>query len=172
MNKLFLTILLMSTIWSCNPAKIAARKDAVAVDRVKGSRALISQIAPIVNDLFPCNSDSVLIVKSDTIIHYDTTQNFYHYQDSVFKVDTIVKRIVITRYIHDSIKITTDSKQRAKIDAETIANLNTALSAANQSVIDAEKATKKADKWLWWFIGACVAFVASNGFWIYSKFKV
>ena len=77
--------IILALLYSCNPVKIAAHKDVAAVDRVKGSRNLINQIAPIVNDLFPCNRDTVIKIKSDTIIHYDTTQNFYHYEDSVYR---------------------------------------------------------------------------------------
>lgn len=167
---LCLFILLMM-FFGCNPSKVAARKDVAAVERVKGSRALINQIAPIVNDLFPCNRDSVIITKSDTVIHYDTTQSFFHYEDSVFKTDTLRLKIVITRTIHDTTKIVTDSKQRAAIDGQTIANLNIALSASSQSVIDADKETKSAKQWLWWFIGALVCGIVSNIAWVYFKFK-
>lgn len=157
---------------SCNIEKIAIRKDAKAVDRVKGSRTLIDKIAPIINELYPCNRDTVIKIKSDTVTHYDTTNTFTHYTDSINKTDTVLRKIVITKTIHDTIKIVTDSKQRAAIDGVTISTLNTALSASNQAVIDAEGATRKADKWLWWFIGAIVLLVGSNGIWIYSKFKL
>ena len=163
-------LLLLST--GCNSEKVAMRKDLRAVDRVKGSRNLINQIAPIVNDLFPCNRDSVIITKSDTIIHYDTTQSFFHYEDSIFKIDTLRLKIIITRTIHDTTRIFTDSKQRAAIDGQTIANLNIALSANNQAVIDADNFTKKAEKWVWWFIGACVVGIGSNIAWAYFKFKI
>ena len=168
---IFILILLL-TMTSCNPSKVAAHKDAQAVDRVKGSRNLINQIAPIVNDLFPCNRDSIFITKSDTVIHYDTTQSFFHYEDSIFKTDTLRLKIVITKTIHDTTKIVTDSKQRAAIDGQTIANLNFALSASNQAVIDADNFTKKAEKWVWWFIGACVVGIGSNIAWAYLKFKI
>ena len=70
---IFILILLL-TGTSCNPSKIAARKDVAAVDRVKGSRNLINQVAPIVNDLF-CNRFKVSVKNNkynNSAIRYKT----------------------------------------------------------------------------------------------------
>ncbi|MCA6489100.1 MAG: hypothetical protein IM569_13790 [Chitinophagaceae bacterium] len=178
MKQLTLFIALVC-FFSCSPVKKAARKDAKAVDRVLGSRALIDQIKPAVLELYPCANDTVGVWFSggvdsipypvpqiDTVYNpgnaYD--QGFFDGQLSVSRKKFAVKR-------PDTIRVTVVDRQKQKADAETISQLRMSISKLEGQLTEKDKRISKSDKWLWYFIAAVVAFFVSNVTWLYFKIR-
>jgi hypothetical protein len=176
---LFALVTLLLVVFGCSPVKKAARKDAKAVDRVLGSRALIDQIKPVVLELYPCANDTVGIwfsggvdsipypvPKIDTVYDpgnaYD--QGFFDGQLSVSRKKFAVKR-------PDTIRITVVDRQKQRADAETINQLRMSISKLEGQLTEKDKRIAKSDKWLWYFIAAVVAFFGSNLTWFYLKLR-
>jgi len=110
-----------------------AKKNQQSVDRVLGSRELMDKVAPEINRIYPCNSDTIFKLVSDTVtkVENDTTYTFYHYSDTVVKNNIITK--VKTIKITDTIKQIVESHQKEDILNAKIAN--------NQKVHEQDLAT-------------------------------
>lgn len=94
-------VFMVITMASCNPTKIAAKKDAQALDRVEGSLPLLSTAFAKGLELWPCVNDTVKSVRSDTVV---TTQTFTDTVRSEFtQRDTLVTYQVRTVRIKDTI---------------------------------------------------------------------
>ena len=88
---LMLLALLIILFTSCNPTKIAARKDAKALDRVETSLPLLSAAFRRGLELYPCVNDSVTVFikgKTDTLKNFIDTTNRERIKDSL--LDNIV----------------------------------------------------------------------------------
>ena len=153
----FIIALCLGMIFSsCNPVKIAARKDAIALERVKGSRTLIDKIAPIVNSLYPCANDTVFKHIKDTSFSHDTSVVLIKSTDTINKIriDTLLKRITVTKVIHDTAFIT--DKQGRLIDAKTIEMQGLTIAGLNQNVIDLNTTISERNKKITWLVVACI----------------
>jgi hypothetical protein len=182
-NHIFILNLLVVTIAivlhlaasSCNPAKIASKKDGAALERVKAKRSLLDSLLPVVRALYPDNKDTIITTKTDTISKYDTTTTFI--RDTMLldgRIDTVLK--VVTK-INNITKTNTvqipDLKGRA-MDAQTMANQDKVIYQQAQTIVDIQgqntELKKERNSWLWYFIFACVGFGISNGIWVYVTF--
>lgn len=165
---LFIVLLL-----ACN----LGRKIEKAEQLVRTTTPSFNKIGQEWNALHPCENDTfhksapdTIQMPGDTVWHYNWVTDTLHHRDTLTITKTVFKNIILrdTAFIND--------KQLLKIDVDSIAKLNREKAAANQNIIDltaiTQKQDKEKDKWLWYFIGACVALAGSNAFWIYSKFKL
>jgi hypothetical protein len=167
------TALIIAFNIGCNPA----RKVEKAEQLVRTTTPSFNKIGYEWNALHPCENDTFYKSKPDTITkpgdtiwHYNWVTDTVHHHDTLTITKTVYKNIVIkdTGFIND--------KQLLKIDVDSIAKLNREKSAANQNIVDLNGVIngkdKERNKWLWFFIGACVILAGTNAFWIYSKFKI
>ena len=197
MNKLFLIILLMSTICSCNPIN-RIKKDISKSEQAKANLAkLCSEQFPVLPISFtPGSVDTNQIINS-ILGSLDKLCPEYRPQEIPNNIDTQHKAVAeqslvsnikgntlqTNQHFKDSLiaaikKAFQPDVKIVKDSAELVAlrNDNKQLLATNTDLV-AQHATDQhfkdlARTRLWMFIAVCVALVASNGFWIYSKFKV
>lgn len=157
---------------SCNPAKIAARKDAKALDRVQTNPNLLQTAFARGLQLWPCINDSI-VKKGDTVTTRDTTYELIQAVDSIHSTDTIVKIVREKTVIRDT--VIKEDKRSIEMLKDSLHKKELLIASLNQSVSDltlsVKNADAKADKWLWYFIAACIALVASNITWLYFKIK-
>lgn len=102
-------------------------------------------------ELNPCINE--IKYKSDTTEIHDTTNNFYHYTDTLNKIDTVVRTIKTIKLIHDTATII--DGQQVKLLSETIINKDLQIATMNGQIIAANNATKEAQgettKWRLYF---------------------
>jgi hypothetical protein len=174
----FIAIVVLIVLLSCNAQKKAIKKDAQAVDRVLGSRALIDKIKPAVLELYPCANDTVEVWLSGGVdsIPYPVTkidtvfqekeggymQGFIDGQEVILKRKIPVKR-------PDTIRVTVVDRQRQKADAETIKQLQLSISKLDGQIVEKDRALAKPNPWIWYFIIAVVLLLLSNIVWVYLK---
>ena len=169
-NTFFLSLILL---FACNPG----RKIEKAEQLVRTTTPSFNKVGQEWNALHPCATDTfhkskpdTIITPGDTLWHYQWVTDTLNHHDTAYVLKTIYKNILIkdTAFLND--------KQLLKIDVDSIGKLNREKSAANQNIVDltavVQKQDKEKDKWLWYFIGACVALAGTNAFWLYSKFKL
>jgi len=174
----FIAIVVLIVLLSCNAQKKAIKKDAQAVDRVLGSRILIDKIKPAVLELYPCANDTVEVwfsggvdsipypvTKIDTVFQEKEggyMQGFIDGQEVILKRKIPVKR-------PDTIRVTVVDRQRQKADAETINQLQLSISKLDGQIVEKDKALAKPNPWIWYFIIALVLLLLSNIAWVYLK---
>ena len=214
MNKLFLTILLMSTICSCNPinrikkdiakseqskadlAKLCTEEFPIlpisympgAVDTNQIVNSILGSLDKLCPEYLPQNLpnkeiDRMPFVKD--LVQSDSGRIFYvnnsKLLSTVAKQSTLNGKVIQT--IKDSLiaalkKGFQPDTLKVKDSAQLVAlrNDNKQLLATNTDLVAQHAADQHfkdlARTRLWMFIAVCVALVASNGFWIYSKFKL
>lgn len=201
MKQVLLAVLLAGVALSCNPVKQSAKKDARAVDRVLGSRRLIDQVKPVVLDLYPCANDTFAVQLPggfDTLYYpvptIDTAAINSAIDSALAEVNTECRESVDRAYRKGYERAIKDvAAQQIAVkrpdtvintikDRQLINHLTGELNACRNAVahqegqlIEKDEQIKKAEKsgtsWLWWFIAALAALVATNGAWIYTKFK-
>lgn len=199
--KNILFAILALAVFSCNPAKQAARKDQKALDRVTAKRALIDSVAPIVFDLYPCANDTFTTFLSGGIdsVPYpvpvlDEKQRAHIIDSlkSVFSgncaeavqagynsgynnaiIDLKNQKVPVKR--PDTLQHSIVDRQKHNQYEKAIAALRekgAATEAQNQQLnIQMAESKKQANKWVWLFIAACIALGLTNGLWVYSKLK-
>jgi hypothetical protein len=171
-------LIFLVVLFGCNAQKKVIKKDAQAVDRVLGSRALIDKIKPAVLELYPCANDTTEIIVSggvdsvpypvtqiDTIIEVKEggyMQGFIDGQEAILKRKIPVKR-------PDTIRVTVVDRQRQKADAETIKQLQLSISKLDGQIVEKDRALAKPNPWIWYFIIAVVLLLLSNIVWLYLK---
>ena len=156
----------------CNPA----RKIEKAEQLVRTTPPSFNKLGKEWNELNPCANDTFHKGKPDTVVTAgDTLWNYKWVTDTVTHHDTltITKTIFKNIYIHDTAVVV--DRQNEKLMNDSIAKLNREKSAANQNIVDLTAVVQSKDKermnWIWYFIAACTVALATNGLWIYSKFK-
>jgi hypothetical protein len=146
----------LMALTGCNAEKKAARKDNAALERVKASRKLLDNVAPVIQGLYPCANDTFFRTKRDTLIKYDTESVLVQSTDTINKVrvDTLFKKITVTKTIHDTAFIV--DKQKASIDAKVIETQELTIAALNQNIIDLNATIKKRESKITWLTLACI----------------
>lgn len=147
---------LLMAVTGCNPEKKAARKDNAALERVKASRKLLDNLMPTIQGIYPCANDTFFRTTKDTLISYDTTNTYIHSTDTVNKIriDTLLKKIITTKVIHDTALIV--DKQKQVIDAKTIQTQSLTIAALNQNIIDLNAIIKARESKITWLTLACI----------------
>lgn len=166
MSKIFLTILLASTIWSCNSVK-QVLKDPAKVDKVGREWEKRN----------PCNNDTLTISKTDTIITLDTLYNIL--TDTVIvdgKTTVIIKRVpeLVTKIIkiRDTVNNYVVDNRRLYIALDSV-NWYKGLSQQfkakfEQQITETKAERKRGNKWFLFFLILCGATAASH--YLRSKF--
>jgi len=159
-------ILICIIFHGCNPEKkIAKAKQTVLTDS-----AAFDFIGRKFVDLNPCLNTVTHTSDTVTLTAHDTTETFYHYTDSINRVDTIKQtiKLTVTKTVVDTVvdeqKIKLLQSQLSQRDL-TIAGTNGQLLAAHEAVQSAEKKTRTVEI----ILGAIVLiFVGTIAFKIYS----
>lgn len=196
-----LIVLLLIMVFSCNPAKVAARKDEKALNRVTASRPLIDRMKTVVMDLYPCANDTfaVWIPGGVDSIPYPTPvldsaqrRKIIDSLNTVFTSDCDVainasyeagyKNALIdlqkgkfAAKRPDTLQQTIVDKQRQNSDREYLVKLKIENANLQGQLSEKDKRIKEAIKeqrtWYWWFISAASLLVLTNAFWIFLKLK-
>lgn len=168
----FLILFLSWLLSSCNVAKREAKRDVVAVNRVKADINLLVQAGESYRTLFPCSNDSIIKTIHDTttntltktVKHTDTVvkngiQYIFHTDTAFFeKTKTVYQNTIVTDHELENRRKDTINSLRLQLATQngTIGEIRTNLSDAN----------KGANKWhlYFWllFAGAIVSHVVRS----------
>ena len=160
----------------CNSEKKALRKDNVALERVKASRKLLDNLAPVINDLYPQSTDTVIVEGKPILIKgKDSTYAVYFnvpvYSTKIKIIDTLIKGVYIkidtlgrvtiklptpdTSIKPKTIQLPPDLRGKA-IDAKTIETQGLTIAALNQNIIDLNAVIKSKSSKTTWLVIVCI----------------
>jgi hypothetical protein len=167
----------------------------ISEDKLVGKAIKSEAATNAILALHPCNTKDSVVSKSDTVYQRDTSyqikqsdiKDFYlkewNFADTTrnsFKGNNMpfiqmlqkkdsIKIITITKTIKDTtLHYLPPDNRHISILTSNLADYSKTIASLEQQVKDCPKAT---DKWLWWFIGACVLLSISWALFGYTKMK-
>lgn len=197
-GKIVIVVMVVSTIllllFGCNPA----RKIEKAEQLVITTPPSFQKIGVLYWDLYRQPIDTTIIYKQGDSIPFPvlTIDSFATYlavrelQDSMTEackvaidkayllgIEHTYKELSGKRTVRVDTILRNDPKCATILkmvdDSLTRANLHISRTEASlqSAVATGQEYRKDGRKWLWWFIGACVALGVSNALWVYAKLK-